>query len=269
MRRVTLAALCLLLAPMLADCGKDQSPADELTVSSKFTIISVGQTVDFTAKLSQSDPGLFTPVGIVHWSSSNPAIASVSSPGFSETAKVTGVSDGEATITATTSNRSGSQKVTVIDCIVAPPSDPSGPVASCSAPTWNLNGVVGSGAVSLSSGLWTLTGTLSFDPPPQLQQGTAYQLSATFAGTLTGLNGGITARIEDDFSAVPGAGSILSDAIKFLNAAQGSVSGSVTATSSWTIPASELGAQTLKLTGIAYGPFGDWQTRVATYTRAP
>jgi uncharacterized protein YjdB len=83
------------------------APVATVTVTLASSSIQVGQTTSATATLRDASGNVLTG-RTVSWSSSNSAVATVSSTGT-----VTGVSAGTATITATSEGRSGSATVSV------------------------------------------------------------------------------------------------------------------------------------------------------------
>src|SRR4029077_18136350 len=82
-------------------------PVATVTVSPASASGSVGATVQLTATLKDA---LGNPLSgrVVTWSSSNPAVATVSASGL-----VTGVAAGSATITATSEGKSGTSALTM------------------------------------------------------------------------------------------------------------------------------------------------------------
>lgn len=114
--------ICGAAAAALVACGGDGStppPASVLTtinVSVSAPSIAVGTTATATASgLDQKGSPIGT--GVVSWSTSNSAVASVSSAGV-----VSGVSAGTATISATSGGKTGSAAITV-----TPPAQPLPP----------------------------------------------------------------------------------------------------------------------------------------------
>jgi glucose/arabinose dehydrogenase len=92
-----------------------------ITVTGSDTTLTVGQTVQLTATAEDANGAPVEGV-IFGWSSSDPAVASVS-----ETGLVTGLADGQTEIRATAEGVTGSLLVTV--AATAPPPPPPGPVS--------------------------------------------------------------------------------------------------------------------------------------------
>ncbi|MBA3340991.1 MAG: Ig-like domain-containing protein, partial [Gemmatimonadaceae bacterium] len=81
-----------------------------VSVSPSSASVAVGQTVQLTAKTKPVTAATFV------WASSNQSVATVSQSGL-----VTGVSAGSATVTATTSGKTGSSTITVTETPPPPP----------------------------------------------------------------------------------------------------------------------------------------------------
>ncbi|MDE2825366.1 MAG: Ig-like domain-containing protein [Gemmatimonadota bacterium] len=103
----------MLIVATLAACGKD-SPTEPARVSSSIVLSSrsviitaIGQTLQINATVLDQDNNVLTDASVA-WSSSNPAIASVSSGGL-----VTVVSNGTAQIRATSGGVSADANVMV------------------------------------------------------------------------------------------------------------------------------------------------------------
>jgi len=92
------------LALLVSGCDTTGPTEPELTINIETASLEIGGNVQLTARNAR---------GVVDWSSSNTAVATVVSTGF-----VTAVGPGTATITATVGSKSASSTVTV----VAPPS---------------------------------------------------------------------------------------------------------------------------------------------------
>ncbi|HEX6252128.1 MAG TPA: Ig-like domain-containing protein [Gemmatimonadaceae bacterium] len=88
------------------------APVAAVTVEPSTTTIASGSTRTLTATVTDQNGGVLTN-RVVTWSSSNPAVATVSSTGV-VTAVATGAVAGTATITASAEGKSGSATVTVI-----------------------------------------------------------------------------------------------------------------------------------------------------------
>lgn len=104
--------LCLLTCILPACSSDDNEPVDEpvtitvtgVSVSPESISLECGETKQLTAKISPEN----ATAGDITWTSSDEAIATVSSDGT-----VTGISKGTATVTATVSGKSGTCEVTV------------------------------------------------------------------------------------------------------------------------------------------------------------
>ena len=84
-----------------------------VTVTPAPASVGLGQSVQLTATLKDANGNVLTG-RVVTWASDNPAVATVSSTGL-----VTGVAQGEATITARSETKSGTAAITVIRMPVA------------------------------------------------------------------------------------------------------------------------------------------------------
>lgn len=104
--------LCLLTCILPACSSDDNEPVDEpvtitvtgVSVSPESISLECGETKQLTAQISPEN----ATAGDITWTSSDEAIATVSSDGT-----VTGISKGTATVTATVSGKSGTCEVTV------------------------------------------------------------------------------------------------------------------------------------------------------------
>lgn len=102
--------LCLLTCILPACSSDDNEPVDEpvtitgVSVSPESISLECGETKQLTAKISPEN----ATAGDITWTSSDEAIATVSSDGT-----VTGISKGTTTVTATVSGKSGTCEVTV------------------------------------------------------------------------------------------------------------------------------------------------------------
>ncbi len=110
--RSSLLGVCagtLTLVTMSCDSGGGSGPVPvgQVQVSPGTSTIEVGQTTQLTASVKDEGGNALTG-RTVSWSSGNPSVATVSAGGL-----VTGVSEGVATITATSEGISGSASVTV------------------------------------------------------------------------------------------------------------------------------------------------------------
>lgn len=103
----------ILIVATLAACGKD-SPTEPARVSSSIVLSShsviataIGQTLQIDATVLDQDNNVLTDATVA-WSSSNPAVASVSSSGL-----VTVVSGGRAQVSATSGGASANASIMV------------------------------------------------------------------------------------------------------------------------------------------------------------
>lgn len=98
-------------------------PVATVTVSPTTATVNVGATTTLTATARDAN-GTVVPSAPITWSTSNAAVATVSSGGV-----VTGVAVGNATITATSNGKTGTAAITVqlvpVDHIVVTPANPS------------------------------------------------------------------------------------------------------------------------------------------------
>src|SRR5439155_23718573 len=85
-----------------------------VTVTPAPARVGLGQTVQLTATLKDANGNVLTG-RVVTWASDNPAVATVSSTGL-----VTGVAQGQATITATSETKSGTAAVSAVRLTLAP-----------------------------------------------------------------------------------------------------------------------------------------------------
>src|SRR5256884_254559 len=119
-----------------------------VTVTPAPASVGLGQTVQLTATLKDANGNVLTG-RVVTWASDNPAVATVSSTGL-----VTGVAQGEATITATSETKSGTAAVSAVSLTLAQLSP--GGVHTCGVTTsgaafcWgsNSSGQLGGSAAS-------------------------------------------------------------------------------------------------------------------------
>src|SRR2546422_2243884 len=88
-------------------------PVASVTVTLAPATVAIGQTVQLTATPKDANGNVLTG-RVVTWASDNTAVATVSSTGL-----VTGVAQGQATITATSETKSGTAAITVIRVTVA------------------------------------------------------------------------------------------------------------------------------------------------------
>jgi hypothetical protein len=101
----------LVLGGFLAACGGSSEPPPPVAtveVSPSDDTVNVGATSQLSAVLKDADGNILDGRAVT-WRTDSPGIASVSQTGL-----VTGVTDGETTITATSENKSGSMSVVVV-----------------------------------------------------------------------------------------------------------------------------------------------------------
>lgn len=107
MRSVLIASLVLTLGLWAAACGSPTSATTVSAITISGTPPTVGTTAQFAATATVSG-GVEDVTTTATWTSSNTTIATVSSTGL-----VTGIASGSAVITATYSNISGTDSITV------------------------------------------------------------------------------------------------------------------------------------------------------------
>src|SRR2546421_607480 len=114
-----------------------------VTVTPPPATVLVGETVQLTATLKDANESVLTG-RVVTWASGNTGVATVSSTGL-----VTGVAQGQATITAASEGQQGTAAVTVIPVPVAsvtvtptPATVPAGQTLQLTATTKDANGNV-------------------------------------------------------------------------------------------------------------------------------
>ncbi len=236
---------CLTLG-LMAALGGCPGPNDVVTYILVYgqPTIAAGQTTSFTASINGTgDAAGFT----IHWTSSNEAIATVSSPGFNENAQVTGVAPGgPVTITATAGGQSGFYQTTVTACSAAPAlvQAAGGPKATCSAlTTWKLDSIRGTPTVTGSNDGGTATGTLALTAPQTVTEGDSVAVSATYSGTWTAsasfsgvLAVSMTVNVYDSPFNGTGETTLSKGALKDLGKPAPSVTSSVSVPAKWYIP---------------------------------
>jgi ABC-type glycerol-3-phosphate transport system substrate-binding protein len=94
-RQLTTLGLALAFALALTGCSSTTPSATVSSVVVTGTTVGVGLTVQFTATATMSDGTTQNVTSAAAWQSSNPAVATVA------LGLVTGVTDGQTTITAT------------------------------------------------------------------------------------------------------------------------------------------------------------------------
>src|SRR3989475_8321814 len=116
LRRLLAAAAFLLLAP----CHNEgpHAAVASLAVAPQTLTVGVGATAQLTA-IPRDANGVFLTGRSVTWASSNTAVATVNTTGL-----VTGVAEGQATITATSEGRSGTAALTAVGTVASEPGAP-------------------------------------------------------------------------------------------------------------------------------------------------
>ena len=149
-------------------------------------------------------------------------------------------------------------------------SDPSVPI-QCS---WKLDGITGNASGSWQDIGGSATGTLTFNPPQEITEGSTYQVSATFSGSATaaagwdGIKRNITVGIGDLNTLNPLLGSDgLNPHADKLVTVTGMVSESVTITAAWSPRPQSANTTTFTLQAAAGWGMGASVIRVATYSR--
>jgi hypothetical protein len=108
-RQFTLAAIPVVCVLLLAACNCAPT-LRYITISPTSATTAVGGTVQFSASAYYSDGTITSATGLVLWTSSAPAVATVNSSGL-----VTGVSLGTATISASAAGTSGATASVTVD----------------------------------------------------------------------------------------------------------------------------------------------------------
>src|SRR5207247_8917351 len=85
-----------------------------VTVTPRPATVGIGQTVQLTATPKDANGNVLTG-RVVTWASNNTAVATVGSTGL-----VSGVAQGQATITATSEGKTGTAAMTVVRLVFAP-----------------------------------------------------------------------------------------------------------------------------------------------------
>ena len=106
----TLAAIAVACILLLGACGSCPPVLRYITISPTSATTAVTGTVQFSASAYYSDGSITSATGLVLWSSSAPAVATVNSSGL-----VTGVSVGTATISASAGGTSGATATVTVD----------------------------------------------------------------------------------------------------------------------------------------------------------
>jgi trimeric autotransporter adhesin len=197
-RQFTLAAIPVLCILLLAACNCAPT-LRYITITPTSATIGVGGTAQFSAQAYYSDGTITSATGLVLWSSSATAVATVNSSGL-----VTGVSLGTATISASAAGTPGATAtVTVVTpgpvSLSVSPASPSiaigNALALVATENWNdgTTGHTPSGTVTWSSGTTTTANVVS-----SLTNGTGL-VSGISAGTATisATEGSLTAGTSD------------------------------------------------------------------------
>ena len=245
------------LAPL--SCGPEEVP--RLTVNWVF-VNSSGSAVNFKG-IAEGDTHVFVPVGPGSSQSSSTNLDSQTRQ-FNAEVQVTGgsllttvshaisvaVDNGQSTVTITATwdgtnlavTKSGacSQSVTSNASLFEPSA------AACEGPTWTLEGVTGQTSANWQgnsqTGIVTGTGALSIDFPQTVRPGETVTLGVTFTGAVNwqGPGGPPIVLTLKEFVGVGGVGYI-ANATKSIGTASPTASGSLTASPSYTFPASNAG----------------------------
>jgi hypothetical protein len=110
-RAARTASVSVIAGFLLSACGGSSEPPPPVAtveLSPSEPMVDVGQATQLSAVLKDADGNILSGRAL-SWNSNRPTVASVNQTGL-----VTGVGDGEATITATSENKSGSTTVLVI-----------------------------------------------------------------------------------------------------------------------------------------------------------
>lgn len=165
-RRFLTWFMAALLVSLVAGCGDVTSNFSSIAVTPATASVPVNGTQRFVATGTAPDGTTSDISATVTWSSDATAIATVASPGIA-----TGVSAGTATITATSSNQSGSATLTVTP-VLGPPAVVLGTAANfvlltqtgiTDVPTSVITGNVGtspSGGAAIGVSCAEVTGTI-------------------------------------------------------------------------------------------------------------
>src|SRR3989454_2119008 len=150
MPRILGRLLATAAAVLLVTCSNEGPSATvaSVTVTPTAATVVVAGTVQLTATTKDANGSVLTG-RVVTWASGNPGVATVSATGL-----VTGVAQGQATITAASEGQQGTAAVTVIPVPVAsvtvtptPATVPAGQTVQLTATTKDANGSVLTGRV--------------------------------------------------------------------------------------------------------------------------
>jgi trimeric autotransporter adhesin len=198
-RQFVLAAIPAVCILLLAACGSCPPVLRYITISPTSASIGVGGTAQFSAQAYYSNGSITSATGLVLWTSSAPAVATVNSSGL-----VTGVSLGTATITASAAGTGGATAtVTVVTpgpvSLSVTPASPTiaigNSLALVATENWNdgTTGHTPSGTVTWASGTATTANVVS-----SLTNGTGLVSGiATGAATITATEGSLTPGSSD------------------------------------------------------------------------
>ena len=248
-----LGSLALLFLSV-SSCGSNLDPtiADDSNLVTKMSFgdtppapLSVGETTKLTAYFFVSS-GSLRSAPEVTYVSSNPAVATVVAKGASYDGIVTAVSPGTTTITATCCTRiSATVVITVSQSVLDCQQSVAGAVC------WKLDGTSVNSAFTHHDGFQTVTGTVTYSIPPAVKEGSTYTVTATFTGTVT-MNPGVspfspyfTVGVRDYRSLYGTFDQRKVNYLSLLTTTNPTITASVTATGSWTIPSSNNGKDTV------------------------
>src|SRR3989449_908797 len=142
--RLAISATLVLGVALVLECTNEPgpfapAPVASVTVAPPTPTVGVGGTVQLTATTKDASGNVLAG-RVVTWESSNTAVGTVSPTGL-----VTGVAQGQATITATSEGQSGTTSLTVIPVAAAtvtapPPTASVGPAQHLAAATTTKDG---------------------------------------------------------------------------------------------------------------------------------
>src|SRR2546426_265740 len=150
--RLAISATLVLGVALVLECTNEPgpfapAPVASVTVAPPTPTVGVGETVQLTATTKDANGNVLAG-RVVTWASSNTAVATVSPTGL-----VTGVAEGQSTITATSEGQSGTAALTVIPPVAsvtvapAPATVVVGQTLQLTATTKDANGNVLTGRV--------------------------------------------------------------------------------------------------------------------------
>ena len=242
-------------------------PVASVTVSPASATGNVGQSAQFTATLKDASGNVLPDSGVT-WSSTNTAVVTVSTTGYS-----TAVGPGSAAIVATSQGKSGQAQVTVnglsgpgpVASVTVSPASASiavGATQAFSAVLKDANGNVATGAVTWSSSAATIAGISLTGVVTGLVAG-----SSTVTATSGGVSGtaSVTVTVAPVASVVvsPGSASIVVGATQPFSAVLKDASGNVvTGAVTWSSSAPTIAG--ISLTGVVTGLVAGTTTITAT-----